>query len=101
MNTNDLVSHSRARFDHHKARIVLKEKYQAKLHFAYRGGMFRAAPDMIVFLNLYHGQTLVLEDLYENPINVDANELCEMMKSRFQEQMNAWMLDYEQLDQNR
>ena len=41
MDTNELISHSRARFDHHQAKIVLREKYQAKMTFAYGGGMWR------------------------------------------------------------
>ena len=42
MNTENIVAHARARFDHEAAKRVLKEKYQAKMLFAYRGGMFRA-----------------------------------------------------------
>ena len=101
MNTNELVAHSRARFDHHQARQVLREKYQAKLNFAYSGGMFCASPEMIVFLNLYSDQDIVIQDLYENPVQVNAKELCDLMKIRWQEQMNAWLIEYEQLSQMR
>ena len=101
MDTNELVTHSRARFDHHQARVVLKEKYQAKLNFAHCGGMFKASPDMIMFLSLYGNNTVVIEDLYQNPIQVRADELCNIMKARFQEQMNAWLTDYQQLNNHR
>jgi len=101
MNTDELVSHSRARFDHHQARRVLKEKYQAKLNFAYQGGMFCASPEMITFLSLFPDQQIVVQDLYENPVQVDANQLRELMIQRWQEQMNAWLTDYQQLNQNR
>ena len=101
MDTNDLISHSRARFDHHQARQVLKEKYQAKLNFAHKGGMFSATPEMIVFLNMHGDQDIVVQDLYGNPIRVVARELCDIMQARHQEQMNAWLTDYEQLNKNR
>jgi hypothetical protein len=101
MDTNELISHSRARFDHHQARVVLKEKYQAKLNFAHNGGMFRATPEMIAFLTLYHGQDIVLEDSYQNPIKVNATVLCDLMKLRWQEQMNAWFVEYEQVNGHR
>jgi hypothetical protein len=101
MDTNQLISHSRTRFDHLQSKRLLKEKYQGKLVFAHQGGMFRAAPEMIAFLNLYGSQTIVLEDLYETPVQVNANELCEVMKQRWQEQMNAWLLEYHALNQNR
>ena len=37
MDTNALVAHARARFDHAAARRVLKEKYEARMVFAYGG----------------------------------------------------------------
>jgi hypothetical protein len=101
MDTNELIAHSRARFDHHQARQVLREKYQAKLNFAHGGGMFCATPEMITFLSLYHDEQIVVKDLYDSPVRVTASELCALMKARWQEQMNAWLADYEQLGQNR
>ena len=104
MNTDELIFHSRARFNHHQARITLKEKYQAKMVFAHAGGMWRAGPELINILtaSLEHGQQgLVLHDLYETPIMVDYKELLQLAKERWQEQMNAWLVEYEELNQNR
>ena len=105
MDTNELVSHSRARFDHHQARTTLKEKYQAKLLFAYGGGMWRAGPELLTTLALYMGsrslEPIVLVDLYETPIKVIPEVLYEQAQVRWQEQMNAWLVDYEKLNQNR
>lgn len=101
MDTKELVAYSRARFDHHQARQVLREKYQAKLNFAHGGGMFSATPEMIVFLNLYGDQQIVVKDLYDNPVRVNAQELRDLMQARYQEQMNAWLVEHEQLNQNR
>jgi len=104
MNTDKLVAHARARFDHAAARRTLKEKYQAKLTFAHAGGMWRAGPDLINLLtaSVEHGQQgLVLLDLYETPIQVDHKELLTLVQQRWQEQMTAWLLEYEELNQNR
>jgi hypothetical protein len=101
MNTNQLISHARSRFEHSAARRLLKEKYQAKLIFGYNGGMFRAAPEMITFLNLYNDQMIVIQDLYENPVEVNARELCDLMKARLQEQMNSWLVEYTESNKNR
>ena len=101
MNTNELVSHSRARFDHHQARIVLKEKYQAKLIFAHAGGMWRAGPELINLLTGRSEVDIVLLDLYETPVRVNAPQLLREVESRWQEQMNAWLVEYESLNQNR
>ena len=101
MNTDELVAHGRSRFEHAAARRTLKEKYQAKLTFGWNGGMFRASPEMITFLSLYGDERIVILDLYETPVEVNAKELCELMRPRLQEQMNAWLIDYEELNQNR
>ena len=101
MDTDQLISHSRARFEHEAARRTLREKYQAKLTFAWEGGMFSSTPEMITFLSLFGDQRIVVKDLYDNPIDVHAGQLCELMKSRHQEQMNAWLVEYDQINKNR
>ena len=102
MDTNELISHSRARFDHHQARIVLKEKYQAKLTFAHAGGMWRAGPELqsTIFTCGRIGEVVLL-DLYETPVKVDTVELMALSQQRWQEQMNAWFEEYEELNRNR
>jgi hypothetical protein len=102
MDTNELISHSRARFDHHQARIVLKEKYQAKMTFAHAGGMWRAGPELqsTIFTCGKIGEVVLL-DLYETPVKVDTVELMALSQQRWQEQMNAWLVEYEELNRNR
>jgi len=102
MDTNDLINHARARFDHAAARRVLKEKYQAKMLFAYRGGMWRAGPDLhgMIFTCGRMGET-VLPDLYENPTLIDTKELMALSQERWNEQMTAWHHEYEELNKKR
>jgi hypothetical protein len=101
MDTNNLIAHSRARFDHAAAKRTLKEKYQGKLVFGWNGGMFKATPEMITFLSLYNDVRIVVLDLYETPIEVNAKELCNIMQSKLHEQMNAWLVEYQELNKNR
>jgi hypothetical protein len=104
MNTDELVAHGRARFEHAAARRTLKEKYQAKLTFAHAGGMWSAGPELINLLNasLEHGQPgLVLLDLYETPVMVDYKELLKLARERWQEQMPAWLVEHDELSKNR
>jgi hypothetical protein len=104
MNTDNLIAYGRARFDHAAARRLLKEKYQGKLTFAHAGGMWLAGPELINILtaSLTHGQQgLVLLDMYETPIMVDYKELLTLAQHRWQEQMTAWLVEYEQLSRNR
>ncbi len=97
-----MISHSRARFEHEAARRTLREKYQAKLTFAHAGGMWRAGPELnaTIFTCGRMGE-VVLEDLYGNPVRIDTKELMQMSQERFNEQMSAWLLEYEQINKNR
>ena len=97
-----MISHARARFDHAQARRVLKEKYQAKMLFAYAGGMWKAGPELhsTIFTCGRMGQVVLL-DLYENPVMVDTTELMTMSQQRWQEQMTAWHIEYKELNKKR
>ena len=101
MDTEDLIAHSRARFDHQTARRLLKEKYEARMVFAHAGGMWRAGPELQTTLLTCPGTEAVILDLYGNPVKVATRELMSMSQSRWQEQMNAWLVEYEELNKNR
>ena len=101
MDTDQLIEHSRARFDHAAARRVLREKYQARMLFAHEGGMWRAGPELLTLLMACPDPTAVLLDLYENPVQVHVQELSALAQQRWQEQMNAWLVEHQQLNQQR
>lgn len=101
MDTEQLITHGRARFEHAAARRLLKEKYQAKLTFAYAGGMFLAGPVLQTTLLTCPDTTAVILDLYENPVKVEVKELLSMSQQRWQEQMTAWLVEYEEISQQR
>jgi hypothetical protein len=102
MNTDELIAHSRSRFDHAAAKRVLKEKYQAKMILAHAGGLWQAGPELQATI-LTCGKTgeVVLLDLYENPVKVDTTALMTLSQQRWQEQMNAWLIEYEELNKQR
>jgi len=102
MNTEELVTHSRSRFDHAAAKRVLKEKYQAKMIFAHAGGLWRAGPELLILLHtVKENDLVVLLDLYENPVQIIPKELVELAQQRWQEQMTAWLVEYTEINKNR
>lgn len=97
MDTDQLISHSRARFEHESHKRLLKEKYQAKMLFAYNSGMWRAGPELLTLLQACPVEgTVVIEDLYGNPVKINVLELQHLAFERWQEQMNAWLVEQEQ-----
>ena len=102
MDTNNLVAHARARFDHAAARRVLKEKYQAKMVFAHAGGMWRAGPELLTtLLACAQDKDVVILDLYETPVKITVTDLFAQAHERWQEQMNAWQVEWEKTNQQR
>lgn len=102
MDTEQIISHARARFHHAQAKRVLQEKYQAKMTFAHNGGMWQAGPELLSVLNCCAmDQEVVLKDLYDNPVKVNTKELRDLASQRWQESMNAWLIEYEELNKKR
>ena len=98
MNTEDLIAHARSRFNHESARRLLKEKYQAKMLFAHAGGMWRAGPELVVLLATVPPSNAVILDLYENPIQINPEQLRGLAMQRWQEQMTAWLVEHDELN---
>jgi hypothetical protein len=44
---------------------------------------------------------IVLPDLYENPVKVNSVELMNLSQERWNEQMNAWLIEHEELSRQR
>lgn len=101
MDTDNLVAHARARFDHEAAKRALQEKYQAKMIFAHDGGMWRAGPELQTTLLTCPDSTAVILDLYDNPVKIDTKELYALSQQRWQEQMTAWLIEHEQAQRQR
>jgi hypothetical protein len=102
MDTDNLIAHGRARFEHAVARRTLEEKYQARMTFAHAGGLWRAGPELMTLLHICKPTVpQVILDLYNTPVRVVPQELFELASERWQEQMNAWLVEYEQSNQTR
>ena len=101
MDTDKLAERIRTRFDHNQAKRVLREKYSAKMYFAYNGGMWLAGSELLAILSVCPDETAVLLDTNSNPIKIDVAELELAAQQRWQEQMNAWHAELETLKRER
>ena len=95
-----LSEFARSRFAHAQAKKVLKEKYEAKLTFAHAGGLWKAGPELLVLLKAVDGNVVLL-DQYSTPVQVNAEELYNLAYGRWTEQMNAWLVEHNELMKQR
>ena len=101
MDTETLITHARSRFEHAAAKRALKEKYKAKLVFAYAGGLWNAGSELIATLMCCPDEESVLLDLYDNPVKVVTQELNVKTQLHWQQCMAEWLMEYTELNKNR
>ena len=98
---NEIIKNTKIRFDHNQQKKILKEKYESKMLFAFNGGMWTAHPTLIITLEAFDDDTIVLEDSYGNPVQVNRADLLLESKQRWQEQMNAWLHEFQESSKQR
>ena len=98
--SDQLVTQIKSRFDHATSKKILREKYHSKMTFAHAGGMWHAGPELLTLLSVCE-ETAVIEDLYGAPVKVAVPELAVLAQQRWQEQMNAWLVESEELSRQR
>lgn len=102
MDTKQLINDVKARFKHNSAKQYLKDKYLAKLLVAYQGGLWKATPELIVFLDSTGSSELILLDLYDNPIKVtNRKELVDKIRDTYNGVMEDWYKELTELEKNR
>jgi hypothetical protein len=95
---NELVAEVKLATDYQINRQILREKIQTDLHFAFNGGLFKASPELIAFVNSWDHEHMVLEDTYGNPIEIENTKLFLVQtKQHYQQVMNRWHQQHAEL----
>ena len=76
---------------------ILRERILTELHLPYNNGMFKVTPDLLAFLATWPNDTLYLEDVYQNPIEVKREELLDLARQHYQSVLNTWHQQHEEL----
>lgn len=101
MDTKSLIEETKARFSHNSAKAYLKEKYKSKLIIAEQGGLWEVTPTLLTFLSNTTQDTLIILDLYENPIKINRIELLSKATFVFNEVMETWFKEWKELETKR
>jgi hypothetical protein len=96
-NIEDIVNQVRKATDFQINKQILREKIQTDLHMTHRGGMFKITPELLAFIKTWPVDELYLEDIYENPIQVDRQVFLVQAQQHYQTVMNQWHHEYEEL----
>ena len=96
-NIDDIVTEVRRATDFQINKQILREKIQTDLHMTHNGGMFKVTPELLAFVKTWPVDELYLEDVYENPIQIERQTFLVTAQQHYQTAMNAWHQAYEEL----
>jgi hypothetical protein len=98
MDTKTLISEAKARFNHNSAKAQLKDKYDGKFIIAEQGGLWKATPELISFLNSMNDNFIVLIDNFNNPVQVNREQLLSIIKDTYQKVMLEWYKEWKEIE---
>ena len=101
MDTKTLIAEAKARFNHNSAKAQLRDKYDGKFIVAEQGGLWKASPEPIAFLNAIDDNFVVLIDNFDNPVQVKREDLLEALKNTYQKVMLDWYKEWKELESKR
>jgi hypothetical protein len=96
-NINPLIDEIRLATDYQINKRILREKIQTDMHLAHSGGMFKITPELIAFVKTWPVDEIYLEDTYQNPIKIDRQTFLVTAQQHYQQVMNRWHNEHEQL----
>lgn len=94
---NPLIDEIRLATDYQINKRILREKIQTDLHMTHSGGMFKITPELIAFVKTWPIDEIYLEDTYQNPIKIDRQTFLVTAQQHYQQVMNRWHNEHEQL----
>lgn len=97
MDLTELINDSKARFSFNDQKQQLKNKYESKLIFAEQGGLWKASSELLTLLSTHSDKTIIILDLYENPIKIDRIQLLSKATATYNEIMDEWYNEYEEV----
>ena len=101
MDTKTLIAEAKARFNHNSAKAQLKDKYDGKFIIADQGGLWKATPELIAFLNAVDDNFVVLIDNFDNPVQVKREDLLKVLKDTYQKTMFDWYKEWKEIESKR
>ena len=94
---NQIVEEIRLATDFQINKRILREKIQTDLHMTHNGGMFKITPELLAFVQTWPVEELYIEDIYQNPIQIDRRVFLVTAQQHYQTVMNRWHQQYEDI----
>ena len=94
---SNIVDQVRVSTDYQTNKKLLKEKILTELHLPFNGGLFLITPSLLAFVATWPIDSIFLEDIYENPIEVDKQVFLVQAQQHYHRVMNDWHQQHAEL----
>jgi hypothetical protein len=98
---NPLVEEVKRATSYATNKQILREKIQTDLHMTYNNGLFKITPALLAFVATWPTEWLYIEDVYQNPIEVEKQIFLVKAQQHYQQVMNEWHIQHNELKQIR
>ena len=93
----EIVNQVKLATDYQINKRVLRERILTELHMPYNNGLFKLTPEILAFVATWVGDSLYIEDIYQNPILIEKQEFLIRAQQHYQSVMNEWHQQHEEL----
>jgi hypothetical protein len=93
----EIVNQIKLATDYQTNKRILREKILTELHMPYNNGMFKITPELLAFSATWPTETFYLEDIYQNPIEIDKQVFLVKAQQHYYSVMNEWHQQHDEL----
>ena len=102
MDTDLIKRTSRTRYLNQAAKLTARESHTARLILTTQGGSWQVSQELIAFLSVTAlGSTIVLLDMYDNPVTVNRDQLLRECIATYTTVMKSWAATIETINEQR
>lgn len=94
---NNLVEQVKRSTDYQINKRLLREKAMADMHLPFEGGMFKITTELLGFVASWPVDCIILEDIYQNPIEVDKAVFLAQASQLYNKTMSNWHREHEKI----
>ena len=93
----EIVNQVKLATDYQINKRLLRERILTDLHMPYENGLFKITPELLAFAATWPIERFYLEDVYQNPIEIDKQTFLVKAQQHYHAAMNEWHQQHEEL----
>ena len=89
-NVEEIVNEVKRSTDYQTNKKMLRERILTELHLPYNNGLFKITPELLAFVSTWPLDIMFLEDVYQNPIEIEKQIFLVKAQQHYHSVMNNW-----------